>query len=381
MQHPKSQLFSLIPFPQLRILQHLPLHIVLSKELTKNKLLIFMSHCRPIILFTSLLLLFVACNDKSSSLAEPTVETKVKKGAFPLILEWSNEAPLTTKAPYNFAQDVAYDNHKRNKFDLISPKSDVPTPLVVYIHGGGFTRGDKKVAYNISDTIRRFVQEDVAFATINYRYLEHSEEGVIASLQDCQRFLQFVRHYAEELNIDKERIALYGSSAGGGAALWLGTHDDLANPNSPDPIARESSRVKAVVAFNTQATYDILRWEQIFERYNFSIEDPKYSAQTLFNFYYVDNFEILQTERYKTYRANVDMLGLMDANDAPIYVSNARRPTVPEETVDLFHHPYHATALQKVADEVGLPNMIADNRKEAKAMMGPVEFILRYLRQ
>ena len=40
--------------------------------------------------------------------------------------------------------DVRYGPHERNVFDLYLTKSTKPTPLVLYIHGGGFRSGDKR---------------------------------------------------------------------------------------------------------------------------------------------------------------------------------------------------------------------------------------------
>jgi hypothetical protein len=251
----------------------------------------------------------------------------------------------------------------------------------VYIHGGGFTRGSKEAAYNkkMTEQIHVFIQNGVAFATINYRYLKHSDEGLIASLKDCQRFIQFVRYYADELNIDTERIAAYGASAGGGAGIWLGTHDDLADPRSDDPIARQSSRVKAVVAINTQSTYDILKWETVFAPYSFDLKDPAFDSATLFNLFNVDSFEALESPALISYREEVDILNLISADDATLYVKNSNPAKAPTETQDLFHHPYHAKALRNAAAAVGLPHYIADSQKTARQMIEPVEFLLREL--
>ena len=51
------------------------------------------------------------------------------------------------------------------------------------------------------------------------------------------RVVQFLRFKATELGIDPARIAASGSSAGAGIALWVGFHDDLADPKSADPVA------------------------------------------------------------------------------------------------------------------------------------------------
>ena len=53
----------------------------------------------------------------------------------------------------------SYGDHKRNKFDIWLAESEKPTPLVIYIHGGGFSNGDKSNYYN-SKQLVRFLEKD-----------------------------------------------------------------------------------------------------------------------------------------------------------------------------------------------------------------------------
>ena len=68
--------------------------------------------------------------------------------------------------------------------------------------------------------------------------------------------IQFIRSQAKELGIDPNRIAASGSSAGAGIALWVGFHDELADPQSLDAIARQSSRVTCLGVDGAQTSYD-----------------------------------------------------------------------------------------------------------------------------
>lgn len=61
-------------------------------------------------------------------------------------------------------------------------------------------------------------------------------------LQDAARGMRTIRTRAEEWNIDKNKIGIMGSSAGGHLASTLLTHYDEGNPDSTDPIEHESSR-------------------------------------------------------------------------------------------------------------------------------------------
>ncbi len=68
--------------------------------------------------------------------------------------------------------------------------------------------------------------------------------------------MQFVRSKAKEWNLDKERIGATGGSAGGASSLWLAFHDDLAEPKSDDPVARESTRLYCAAVNGAQTTLD-----------------------------------------------------------------------------------------------------------------------------
>ena len=152
-------------------------------------------------------------------------------------------------------QDVPYGTHPRQVLDFYQAKSDKPTPVVFYIHGGGWQNGDKKT------NPQPFLDKGISVVAINYRFVKNGvEEGVKppvkAPLEDAARALQFVRSKAAEWNIDKKRIGATGGSAGGCSSLWLAFHEDMADPNSKDPIARESTRLYCAAVNGAQTSLD-----------------------------------------------------------------------------------------------------------------------------
>lgn len=324
------------------------------------------------------ILILTSCQQKQSL-------TPAEVDIMPLELEWSDENPLSgEKLQFRYAKNIKYGHHSRNRFDVLVPNSETATPLVIYIHGGGFTIGDKNAAYIHADTIQKFLANGVAFATINYRYLEHGEKGVLSSLEDCKKFLQFIRNYARYFNVDPNKVASYGPSAGGGASLWLGTSDDMADPENTNPILRQSTRLSGVVALGTQATYDLVRWEEVFGEFNFSISDTSiFDKQTLFNFYNINSIDEVYKEEMRPYRQRIDMLEMMDASDAPIYVENRGKAIAPNDILDLYHHPYHAHALKEKATLVGLPHIVISEKTGLldENDQGPVQFLLDQFNQ
>lgn len=270
-----------------------------------------------------------------------------------------NPAPLPASlqgVSATFYPDVFYQNSARTTFDLLLPPGDTAVPLVVYIHGGGFTGGDKDQVYDdavMTTLIEALLHENTAFATINYRLLQSpDQEGVLKCLGDSKRALQYIRYYADALRIDPERIVLIGSSAGAGTALWLATHDDLAEPGSTDPVLTQSTRVSGAVCLETQATYDILSWpETVFSEYLDQGMDEEYiiqlgTAEALTSFYGVSSLKALGTPAVTEYRHQVDMLSQLSPDDPELFLSSTNQPyTFPESLEQLNHHPLQANAV------------------------------------
>jgi len=151
--------------------------------------------------------------------------------------------------------DVAYGTHPRQVLDFYQAQSDTPTPVVFYIHGGGWQNGDKKT------NPKPYLDKGISVVAINYRYVrngveEKIEPPVKAPLEDAARALQFVRSKAAEWNLDKTRIGATGGSAGACSSLWLAFHDDMADPASDDPVARESTRLTCAAVNGAQVSLD-----------------------------------------------------------------------------------------------------------------------------
>ncbi len=155
-------------------------------------------------------------------------------------------------------ENVPYGTHPRQVLDFYQAKSDKPTPLVFAIHGGGWVNGDKG---GYAGLAKRVNAAGLSLVAINYRFTTQAAEAGIDPpvkwpLEDAARALQFVRSKAKEWNIDKERIGATGGSAGGASSLWLAFHDDMADPKSDDPVARESTRLYCAAVNGAQTTLD-----------------------------------------------------------------------------------------------------------------------------
>jgi acetyl esterase/lipase/lysophospholipase L1-like esterase len=151
--------------------------------------------------------------------------------------------------PPTFA-DIAYGPEKRQRLDFWQAKGDKPTPLIMNIHGGGWRKGEIEPL----GRDRRYLDQGISVAHITYRLTPDNPLPV--PVMDAARALQFLRSKASEWNIDPAQVIVTGFSAGGCSALWLATHEDLASPNSSDPVERESTCVSGAIVAGAQTTIE-----------------------------------------------------------------------------------------------------------------------------
>lgn len=293
-----------------------------------------------------------------------------------------------------FYKDLVYGEFNRNTFDIFTPESSNTTGLVIFFHGGGFTGGDKSIPYNdISSAllIRHLLANKIAFASVNYRYLEEREaEGILKPLNDCKRALQFMKYHSKSLNIDKEKVLLAGSSAGAGTSLWLAFTDDMAINETADQILKESTRVQGVFCTETQSSYDVLEWHNsTFHEYqslglDFDTIKELVTEETLFRFYGVNSIAGLNSTAVQQSRVKLDMLNLMTNDDPEFFVSNSNNKYIyPTTSDELLHHPLHSKALMDKSVLTGvkakfyIPSMDIDTRNGENI----ADFIIRKIGQ
>ena len=158
--------------------------------------------------------------------------------------------------PFEVSRNISYDDDhaEAQRLDCYLAKSDKPVPVMIYIHGGGWRAGSKD---RIPEFLARAVREGwLSVISVEYRFTDVAIHP--AQVNDCARAIQFTRSKAKEWNIDPDKIGVCGGSAGGHLSLWLALHDDLANPESDDPIERESSRVTCAISFAGPTDWNLL---------------------------------------------------------------------------------------------------------------------------
>jgi len=252
---------------------------------------------------------------------------------------------LAAKLPPD-VENEKYGPHERNVLDLWKAKSDKPTPVVTYFHGGGFVGGDKRTANPA--LAEACLASGISFAAANYRFV--TADPFPAPMHDGARVIQFLRHKAKDWNIDPARIAAYGGSAGAGMSLWLAFHEDLADPDSEDPVAQRSSRLACAGSIGGQSSYDphvIKEW----------IGGRAHEHASLCPFYGIETIEEINKPELQKLFDEASAIKHLTKDDPPVFMfySEANR-ALPENARpgQGIHHPIFGLRLKEKMDELGI---------------------------
>ena len=244
--------------------------------------------------------------------------------------------------------EVPYGRHERHVLDFWKAVSDKPTPLVFVIHGGGWKNGSKERLNRFVDA-PKLLREGISVAAINYRYTSQANginPPVKVPLYDAARALQFVRSKAAEWNIDKARIAAAGGSAGACTSLWLLYHDDLADPKSDDPIARESTRLYCAAVNNAQTTADPQQMKEW-------TPNSKYGGHA-FGINSFDQF-LAERENILPWIQEYSPYLLASSDDPPVYLNyKGPPPAIGKPQKDPTHTANFGLKLKERCDELSL---------------------------
>jgi acetyl esterase/lipase len=162
-------------------------------------------------------------------------------------------APAPGQVRLRIDRDVEYARvgNRPLRLDLyLRDGATEPAPLVVWIHGGGWSAGDKFPTPAV-----RLVAAGYAVASVEYRL--SGEAKFPAQIHDCKAAIRWLRANAQKYNLDSAHICVWGHSSGGHLVSLLGTSGDVKDLEGSEGNQDQSSRVQAVVDFSGPA--DLLR--------------------------------------------------------------------------------------------------------------------------
>jgi acetyl esterase/lipase len=267
-------------------------------------------------------------------------------------------------------EDVKYGPHMRNVMDVWLAKSDNPSPVLVAIHGGGFRAGNKSVS---PDLLRRCLASGISVVAITYRL---SDQAIApAQFHDAARAIQFIRYKAKEWNLDAQRIAATGNSAGAGLSLWLGFHDDLADPKSNDPVLRQSTRLSCISVFNGQTSYDPRFIRDLLPG------TEVYKEPALAKLFDVDlnKLDDLPKEKYTLFEF-VSSINHLTKDDAPAQLIYASQLDTPITTQAIgIHHAKFGQSLKERMDKLGIECELHTGIARGEASDLTLRFVKKHL--
>ncbi len=240
--------------------------------------------------------------------------------------------------------NLSYGPHAMNVLDFWKADGDGPRSLLVYIHGGGWTRGDKKQPVT---RIQPYLDKGISYAAINYRLTGKSP--LPAPVHDAARAIQFIRSKADEWNVDKRRIALTGGSAGACTSMWILLHDDLADPKSDDPVLRQSTRVTAAAVSVGQTSID----PKVIEGWL----GPNVLKHRMINMAVGEKTiegALKNYKKHETLYKEFSPYNHLDKQDPPLFMTYGNNMKLPSENAGHgIHHPVYGVKMKEKADRLG----------------------------
>ena len=258
--------------------------------------------------------------------------------------------------------NVKYGEDERNVFDIWLADSETPTPLAVYIHGGGFKGGSKEKLK--SEKLNALLDAGISVAAINYRFV--TTDPLPTAHHDARRAIQFMRSKADEWNIDTNRVAAFGGSAGAQICMWLAYSDDMADATSDDPVERESTRLLCVATAGGQTSAE----REFYIENILPLLGENVPVEVLVKSFNGENDP--EKIRMKMWGADTleevdemtrqcSALCLISPDDPPIFMSYGMAPDAKKPSGDtnrvrgwLIHHVVFGTKLKEKADELGV---------------------------
>jgi acetyl esterase/lipase len=146
------------------------------------------------------------------------------------------------------AYDITYASPHGQplRLDIAWPRTDGPHPLVILLHGGGWSGGSRTA---LRGEMLAFARRGYAAATVEYRLTRAPRDIFPAAVADARCAVRFLRARAATYDVAPERIAVAGYSAGAHLASMLGVAADVPGLDQQCPTAEGNASVQAVVSY------------------------------------------------------------------------------------------------------------------------------------
>ena len=185
--------------------------------------------------------------------------------------------------------------------------------------------------------------------------------------------MQFLCSKASEWGIDPQRIAGFGDSAGAQLVAYLAWSPDFADPSSEDPIARESSRLKAVGLISGQANLDFDWWVENIPGYQRDFHSRQIPAD-------------LSPIDMRALQRELSIENHISSDDPPSFMSYGMTPDapIPSEARAArgwsIHHVNFGLSMQTLLEKHGVEHVLKYPGTE-QAYENAVDFLIHHLKK
>ena len=114
----------------------------------------------------------------------------------------------------SISRNLSYGDNPLQTLDIHVPRtlSSKSLPVILFVHGGAFVRGDKSDHVIFDNVLNYFTRNNIIGVNINYRLAP--EHKWPSGAEDISSSIEWIHRNAKKYNIDKSKIFLMGHSAG-----------------------------------------------------------------------------------------------------------------------------------------------------------------------
>ena len=241
-------------------------------------------------------------------------------------------------------RDIKYGSHPKELINFWQFESDKAVGILLQIHGGGWMGGKK------DEVLRPHqLKQGYHIASISYPLVN---EGALqpAMLNSALRAVQFLRFKAAEWKIDSSRIVATGGSAGGCSSLLIALHDDIAEPNNPDPVKRFSSRISGAQVAGAQTTMNPFLIKEKIGAKTFANPMPyqPFGAETAEDL-------MRDWEKYKQLALKCSPITHLSKDDPPLHLFyNVNREFPTSSGSNGIHSPIFGEIMLEACEKIGV---------------------------
>jgi len=226
-------------------------------------------------------------------------------------------------------KNLAYaDSSRNNKLDLYIPDYiQGIVPVILWIHGGGFRKGNK-VDYSNSEDIENLARKGYVVASIDYHFID--EEIWPAQIYDTKSAIRWIRANASKYRINQDRIGIIGLSAGANLSMLAGTSGDIINvEGTTGGNNGYSSKVQATVNISGASDYSAI--------FNDCVNQSNYDCERLIN----KNFELFgcdSVDRCFELELEASAVSYISHDDPPAMILNGENELIPLAQAVVFYN-------------------------------------------